>query len=45
MRKLSLIIFNYKMLIIDSIVHVSAEAINVVEVESLKGRKDLGICE
>lgn len=39
------IIFHHKKSISNLTVHVSAEANNEVEVESLKGRKASGICE
>lgn len=39
------IIFHCKMSISNLIVPVSAEATDMVEVESLKGRKGSGICE
>lgn len=39
------VIFPCKVFIRNLIDHVSAEANDKVEVESLKGRKDSGICE
>lgn len=39
------IMFHFKMSISNLIVPVSAEANDMVEVESLKGRKGSGICE
>lgn len=40
-----MVIFLCKILISNLINHVSAEANDMVEVESLKGRKDSGVCE
>lgn len=44
-KMLMTIIFPCKILISNLIDHVSAEVNDMVEVESLKGRKDSGICE